>query len=658
MAIRSLFREKKFINTSSTQLKVFQVLNLLGLNTTLPDVILEPGASPKLENGRIYQRIEDDNQVAISTRKGQGEYITPLGEATDNSFDNSASAGDTDTAVSVAKWTAEKFTTASAGRLTRIDLSFKTSTSGATGPVMLKVYTNNSGEPGTLIASSSVNNSGITASYTELTFNFVDAPQVTTTTDYWIVTHIQNNGSGEYEWESDTSGSTALASVNEGGDWVATTFRAFYNVFLSTDEQILGMSRYYKDGATAETLIASGTNVYKDTGSGLSSIVSGLSAAAVKYRWAEANDIQYFVNDKDVPKQYNGTAVTDLGGTPGVSSICVMHGNRLWLTPTASPNKIIWSNITDYEVFESTSFRYVPAPKTGDPITSVTSFQGNLVIGTRKDKYVVYGSSEDDYTMRKSTGAKGVVSQEAQCVIGNYMYFMSDDGVYIYDGSSDTQIAEPILPTIDAITDKTSVVMVGWKDKLRIYYKDGSTENNKMLLYDTTLRQWVKDTGTFVSYATTSTTGPTSEVKLIEASSLVTGAYFAEVQNSDLGKPIDFNFWTKYFHMGSVMMKKRVKRFYPIMRAQDDGFEFIMKVDKDERGLPTDLTPIDMQAEGPQWGEFVWGEAEWGSRTRVDPRMPIPGSATSFQFRFEQCGVNTPIEVIGFVMYYKPKKPR
>lgn len=661
MATRSLFRKREFINTSSAQLKPFQVLNLLGLNTTLPTDILDPGSSPKLENARIYQRVEDNNQVAISTRKGQGEYITPLGEASDNSYDNSSTAGDTHLAVTPTTWNAVKFTTVSAGRLTRIDLPLRTSTAGGTGPVIAMIYSNDSGAPGTLLGTSSINSSDMGASYAEETFNFIDAPQVTATTDYWIVVHTQYNGTGSYEWESTTDATTGLRSVNEGGDWETTSHKSYYDVYVADDEPILGMSRYYKDGATPETLIASGTDVYKSTTGTLTSIVSSLSSSATNYRWAEANDLQFFVNGYDVPKKYNGSTVSDLGGTPGVSTHCVMHGNRLWLVPAADPNKVIWSDITDYETYESTSFRYIPAPKTGDPITALVSYQGNLVASTRMGKHVVYGSSEDDFYMRKSSGSKGIISQEAQCIIGNYLYFMSDDGVYRYDGSSDVQISEPILPDIHGITDKSTVRFVGWKDKLRIYYKDDATENNKMLLYDTVLRQWSKDTGTFTSYAypyMEDSTDPASEVKLIEASSLVTGAYFAEVQDSDVGKPIDFNFWTKYFHMGSPMVRKRIKRFYPIMRAQSEGFEFTMKVDRDERGTPIDLTPIDMQAEGPVWGDFVWGEATWGSRTRVDPRIPVPGSATSFQFRFEQEGVNTPIEVIGFVLYYKVKKPR
>ena len=93
------------------------------------------------------------------------------------------------------------------------------------------------------------------------------------------------------------------------------------------------------------------------------------------------------------------------------------------------------------------------------------------MIGTRLTKYVVYGSDEGDFTLRKSPGAQGVVSQEAQVVLGNYMYAMSDDGVYRFNGSSDVAISDAIQPDIDAITDKGSVFMVGWQKKVRIYYR-------------------------------------------------------------------------------------------------------------------------------------------------------------------------------------------
>lgn len=625
----------------------------VGLNTTYPNTQLKDGESPNFYNVRLYARKANDRRVAVGTRKGPGFYSVPLGEAQDQA--QTSVTGAADQTLTTTIWKADKFTAGVTGRLTKVQLNIKTGTS-PTQHLLVKIYSDSSGAPGTLLATSSILQSTITSSATYLTARFTEAPEVTNTSVYWVVAYMQMGGSGSYSWTSTTTATTALTSANSGGTWSATSYALNLKTFVSTNSPFLGGKRYAPSTATPKTVIAHGTDVYtvSDVDGTTSSIKSGLNAAATEYNYDQADDKLYFVNGFDTPFYYDNSTVTAISDADApAGKYLAFHKGRLFIAgATSDPTRLAWSDFADYQTWTSTGFTYVPQSKTGDPITGLTVFQDNLIVFTRKTKYVLFGDDPGNFVLRQSSGKKGAVCQSVIRSDPNYVYFLADDGVYRYNGSQDEMISDPVQTEIDNMSDKTKASAAVQGNYYRLYYPSGvSTKNNACVLWDTINNFWLRDSNTYVDKPFLD-----EEDNLIEGSSLVGAVYKAEQEYSDLGKPIDFVYWSKIF--GDGLRKIFVRRFTPSIRLQTQPYSLNIYMDLDQRNANTLQYTLNASAAGETYGSGItYGSGEtYGSYEVGIPETFSGSEAYWHQVRFEQTGVDTPVEILSYVLQIRVRR--
>ena len=616
---------------------------------------MKDSVSPNFYNCRLYARNSTDRRVAVGTRKGPGFYTVPLGETIDQSVTSTTGAADqslTDTG-----WVADKFVAGSNGRLTKVDVNIKNGTA-PTQHLLVAIYSDSSGSPGTLLATSSVLSTQISSSYDYYSPRFVEAPQMVSGTTYWVVCYQQMGGSGNYYWSSTTSATTAKTSSNSGGSWSSTSFAMNMKTYISTNSPHLGGTRYTPSNATAKTLVAHGTNVYtvNDGTGATTSIKSGLSASATDYYFDQSNDQVFWVNGYDVPYYYDGTSVTAVSGSPPVGKFCIFHKNRFWIVDAANPTRIVYSELGDYQQYLSTSFIYAPSPKSGDPITGLKVFQDNLVIFTRKTKYILFGDDPGNFVLRQSSGKKGAVNQDVIQSDPNYIYYLSDDGVYRYNGSADELVSDSIQTEIDTISDKTDCSAVIHNNYYRLYYgSNSSITNNSCILWDTLNKFWLRDSNTFINKPFVN-----EEAELYEGSALVGALYKAEQAYSDLGAPIEFIYWTKYF--GDGLKKIFLRRFIPSVRLQTQPYDLNIYIDIDQRNTIPLRYSLNAQASGYTWGTgspVTWGAGDpilWGSATVSNPTIFKGTEAFWHQIRFEQTGVDTPVEILSYVLQMRIRR--
>lgn len=627
--------------------------NFLGLNTTAPYTDLKDGQSPSFYNCRLYARSSTDRRVAVATRKGPGFYSVPLGETVD--VQQTSTTGATDVSVTTTTWLAKKFTAGASGKLTKAEVRVKQGTS-PTQHLIMSIYSDSSG-PSTLLATSSILSSSITSSYAYVVARFTEAPTIASGTSYWIVVHMQMGGSGNYLWSSTTNATTALTSSNSGGTWSSTSYDLNAKTYVSTNSKLLGGSRYTPSAATAKTIIAHGQNVYSvsDVDGTTTSLVGSLSSSATNYYFDQANDKIFWVNGQDVPKYYDNSTVTNVGGTPGVSKYCVFHKNRLFLVNVTDPAKLVYSDLGDYDTYTSTNFIYVPSPKSGDPITGLIVFQDNLVVFTRKTKYVLFGDDPGNFVLRQSSGKRGAVNQDVIKADPNYIYYLSDDGVYRYNGSQDQLISDTIQTEMSNIADKTKCSAGMHNNYYRLYYPaSASTANNASVLWDVINSFWLRDSNTYVDKPFVDEAN-----RLIEGSSLVGAVYLGEQDYSDLGKPIAFKYHTKYF--GDGIRKIFLRRVIPSIRLQTDPYELNIYIDINQLNTASIQYTIPAQASGYTWGSgYFWGTSAitWGSQTVSTPE-PLQGTEAYWhQVRFEQTGVRTPVEILSYILQIRVRNIR
>lgn len=622
-----------------------------------PYDVLPPEKSPYLNNARKQEQDvnSDGRRSAIRTKKGPGFYTVAVGETIDDT-ETSTTGADADD-INTVHWLAQPFTPTVDGRLTKATINIR-NPNGTTGNILLEVRSNNGGIPGDIIGTSSIPGSEISDTYTYEVFRFIEAPLLTGSTLYWLTAHLQEGGEGHYEWSTTTNTDEAFITDNSGGTWTSVAYSGNFEIYLSTVGGVKGLGRYYPTTNANSTIFAHGTDVYKTTDStgAVTSIKSSLTSGATYYDFDTSQNKIYWANGVDVPMQYDNATVSNLGGSPSIADQLAFHKNRLFLRPTDDPTKLEFSDLGDYETWGATGFIYVPAPQTSDPIVKILSFQDSLAILNRNSKWILSGTDLSTFNLRQAIGKNGAVAASAVDSDENFVYYLgSDRRFYRWNGAEDTDIGWMVQPEFDEIPNTANVTVTCWKNQVRIYYAGaGQAFNNKCLIFDKVYEEWFRDTDAYIRHTALAFK---DDNKLIEASDRAGVLYYAEQEDSNLGKPIEFEYRTTYHSFGQSGAKKQIRRLYPIFQSQTAPFEIELQVDKDFRDQPK-VYDISTQGAGPLFGTAVYGTDVYGKTELIDPRITVSGQAVYFQIRFVHTGANQTVQLLGYVLYYRNKRPK
>lgn len=640
-----------------------------GLKTSVSNTVAYPyGFDTYTANDLLQEKLRYVTDARLTklgqyrTRKGMDFYSTPAGEASDQS--EASATGAADQAVTNSTRYAQGFTCGTTGRLTKLTLSVKNSNSG-TAPLRVDIYDDDSGAPGAKLAQSSIADTDITASYTDVVARFSDAPSLTATNDYWIVVYQQDNASGDYLLESTTNSTDALKSTDSGSSWSAQSFSLLFETFMSTNNPTIGAFRAYKSDGTKKTLMAHGTTLssVNDGTGALTSVSTGRSASATRYRFAKINDVVYYVNGYDAPRKWDFSTDAAMGGSPATSSNITIHKDKIFFVETADPNKIFWSNDAgDYETFTSTDFIYVPSPKHSFPITALESFNDVLFVFTDNDKWALYGDDLANFELSKAPGSKGAFAQEAVASNRNHIYFASDDGVYRFNGTSDELISAPVTDIYEDIADKSKVTISINGNRLYVFYPSaGASDNDRVLVFNIDHEAWESiDLDVPVSLAISFSAASDNNEFVVFSNRVGAGCKYGQSSNnfSDMGKPLTFELRTKYDQDRAPQAKKLLKRLYPRFQKESNSYNVSVEVDRDFADSPSTASTVSLETTGATWGGGAeWGDGTtWGSAQLIKPRVSIPGQSEYAQIRYKRVGVNTPVNFINHTRYIKDKR--
>lgn len=633
--------------------------DLRGLNLSDPDQVTQEGESPKADNCRMYARQVDETRVAIRTRKGSTRLSTPVGE-TLNVQNVDTSTGDAE--FTNALWLLEPFTPSSSGALTKLEFEIKRVGSGG-GHVIVEIFEDVAGVPGDLVAQSSLSASLINTSFQYVAAYFMQAPALVNGTPYWHRVRVQANGTATYALNK-TAASGGYSTPNPGTVFTSLGYTWRYKSYLSTVGEILGFARRYPVNLQNRTIFAMNQSVYSVTDAGVAtSISSAINANATIVRFADVDDRTIWV-DGYVPYWYDGTTVSVMMNVPANPVNVIIFKNRAFFYTRDDPNRVGWSELYSFESYRSVDFFYVPRPKSADHITAWVEFQDRLTIFTHETKHNVSGSTLGSFTRTQAVGTKGAVSQEAVAVARDYIYFMGDDKqIYRYNGIDDEWLSEKIAPALNAINDVSKVRLHIYNNQLRVYYPTSvNSDERDMLLLELSNEesnkylQWFHDSGRGVCGSLEWTQ---DDNELVEFSSNVGAVYFGERGESDLGKAIEFKYWTKYKAYGSGMAKDRIKRYRPFLRPADSAYTLRVGKDVDFANDPV-LSDYVVNPGGAIWDSFDWDDGTiWGDNTSfIDTKVPMSGRGKYTQFRFESEYIDAPVEIYGYGALIKSGRPR
>lgn len=650
--------------------KVGLTLDLRGIDMVTPVDLLSDGRTPWSKNFRLYAKQSDDRQVAISSRKGPGYYINPLSE---NKVSSSENLSEETVEIGVINNVASQLVEIqSEGRINRIDFPVSKNP-GASGPLLVSIYTDKDGRPSDLLAQSSINSGDISDELEWATVRFHNAPLVTTGDRFQIVFEIQDDGFGTYNIGvasdgSDAQYSDASFSALEPVDWGLN-----YRLYLTPDIRCKGAYRFNREDGQNVTLAVYGNTLYQVDyiNNQWITIDDTLDPLASEYSFTRADGRVFWVNGFDDLKCWDGTTVETITDTElPILSMITFHKDRLFGVSATDKNRLIWSespgNPTNapaneqwYRAYLSTSFWYIPAPKTGSPITGIISFQDSLVIFTQDNKYIFSGYDRGSFYLRQSTGAKGALSMRGITNNENFIYFAADDGLYEFNGSKDTNISEKrIQPLFNGCPNKEAITPIIWKNKVRWYMaSSGSPYNDMCALYNPGMDgEWEVDTDTFIDRAVYYDDA-NDNGELIEFSSHYAIAMLAEAEYHSLGAPIDFEYRLKYDSFDLPAQKKRLRRYYPILQGVDNTFNIQIAMDKDFQDNPR-IKDVLLAVNGATWGNFNWGDGTlWGGdKSFKHHRQSYSGSAYYWQLRVIRKGVNNRVAFTGAQYKYRIKR--
>lgn len=661
-----------FLANGSSQRHSDIVYSLRGLNMVTPDQIIDDqqktaGQSPFVINSRMFAQ-DESPRTAIASRKGTGFYTIPVGEAVD--AQQTSTTGQSAGNVSYLNRWAQRFTPVSSKRLGRIDILLKNNTSNDV--VLCAVYEDASGNLGNRIALSAVQRQNIQDTYTYTTFRFPQAPLVSSSSNYWIVIYAQDEMiTSTYSISRTTTGSNLLSSIDAGTTWTSATGSINFMVYQSDDAPVLWQTRYVKNDGTKQTIFAVGGaspalyKVSNESTGAVTSILTGLSTAATRYRHKVIAGVLYIVNGYDAVIKWDGTSITRLTHDSSLFPVpmnIAFHKNRVFYYNKDNPTRVYFSELApDYDTIKSVNFFYVPDPTSPDPITGWEIFQDQLVIFKRESKWLLVGDDLSSFTLNQSPGGtKGAVCQEAIAKGETRLFFWSiDGGPYYYDGARDVAIGDNIQPEAKNITNPELIDSIVTEREWRIYYRRlGDTEHRRMLLFDLTYREWFLDTETYTRLP--DVRGLESN-ELVEASSTLGALYMGEVQDAQLGAPIDWKYWTNYKKYTSGIAKDRVRTFRAIFDSPDRTFTVNVGKDADFDNDPTTKTII-LETSGIVYdGGETYGSptAVYGRGSRIsDPKVSLSGRAKNTQYRFEKYGAFTPVRLYGYEAIIKSGRPR
>lgn len=262
--------------------------------------------------------------------------------------------------------------------------------------------------------------------------------------------------------------------------------------------------------------------------------------------------------------------------------------------------------ISSYDKFCTDFYQNFPAIKTGDPLTAMFNLAGVLYFQTRRNKYLMYMQSADAWSQQASNAQGGTFSQESVVCDLNYAYYANDNGIYIFDGSSEQSLTQnTIQNAYDAIPNKETIRLDLYKNRLYVFFSNNGAELNSCFVYNVNLRVWESfDSNTYVGC--TSARQNASGRFLCGHSRIGLIMTNEDGDYSNLGEPIAFNLETAYQHYGSTSQLKRITKWRPEFATSERAYTVECGYSQDYSDQVKYAFSIDLQRQIPVMADYVW----------------------------------------------------
>lgn len=398
---------------------------------------------------------------------------------------------------------------------------------------------------------------------------------------------------------------------------------------------VLAMHSLYRKDGTKYLLYVIGTVLYKfNTSTGANEVVKTGLTAGKRMRFVTYRDKVYCTNGADAMFTYDGTSVVNVGGSPPTSPLIAAYKNHLFAVDPTTPNRARFSDLDNPDSWPALNFIDINSDD-GDKLTAYEDgFRGRLLLFKERSIWQIYGDSVSNFTLDGPRSNYGAVNQEVVKIIGDLILFLSREGVVAYDGAGSVLASEKIDPDIKTINqtaiDQACAYVYRNEYGLSVPYSP-STTNNRILVWDSLRRAWMRDVGI---NAGAFTIWAPSGIDLLYSGGAALPYLYEHEQDArnDDGVAIDAYYATKIWDFGYDVEKKfRSVRVY--LRMQETTGSVDIEVDRDRIGYDL-IQTINTTDTSGVWDSADWDAAVWDKDAEAKPfRIPYSKRATQIRVR-------------------------
>lgn len=423
-----------------------------------------------------------------------------------------------------------------------------------------------------------------------------------------------------------TNGSTAV--IGSGTSWNTSTNVEVGEYIQLPDE------KWYKI-----------TNVGSDTSLSIETSYLGAGASGESYVISPWGEVQGKL----------GTATIPSGGTRPTPDFIENHNNRIWtldgnsLRYSVLDTSVTEEHFNDWDTTNNSGEIIIPSGQ-GDIGTGLYSLNNTLFVFQKRAIWGVYGTSPANFELRNITNEIGLINKSTLVEWDNYLMFLSDRGIYLFDGSNLKNISEgKINNLLNSMADKTKPKAVIWDNKYLLAYPSTSSNyNDEAIFYDMASGVFGRFKNLYVNDWVVWNGGDDSGQIFFGSSNQGT-IYRWDTGSNDDGYEIESYYYTPSYSFGANMNDKAIKKFYVQQLALGnwtiDVTQYGNITESIITGSPIDISPGDAS----YWDVAQWDVDSWsGEGAIISTRVAeFQGLFKYFKYKLEQGGFNEGMELLG-----------
>ena len=354
------------------------------------------------------------------------------------------------------------------------------------------------------------------------------------------------------------------------------------------------------------------------------------------YRFASGNfyalassESLFMVCDQGKPWKWDGSALTEISDAMSGAAFIEVHTNRLFLGFEAG--SIQYSSLGDPAGWDAVSGG---AGEIGvsDSVTALSSTIGVLVIGCKNSIQLLYGETDSDY-VRKDYARGAGITADTMAVLGTTPIFKSERGltslqaVQTFGDFEMGDWARHVAPFFESLASPVCTMISRSRNQYRMFFSDKTA----LLATFSGSKLAGITSAAYPDAVTKCASGDDEQGGELSVFADDAGQVFRmDTGTSFNGQAINTYLTLAYNHFGSPVVRKRFRRAYLDIQAQDAiDISLLPTFDFGDERIPRHGVQFTQAlAAGGLWGIDTWGGFAWGTPILDMRNIHIAGSGT------------------------------